>query len=151
MGEQRVQSTESVEGIEPVKLGDFIGGFHDLLAKETVEKSADLNIEAIAGTNPKLPLRPLPCFSPKPPPLSKASKTLELIVVGLSHTPFTRSFIRNCKIPAVASSLNQQSPLPALHQGLANPSANGLCSLVHPWGTFRTGVNCLSGHRINSN
>jgi hypothetical protein len=98
MGRQPVQSTESVEGIESVKLGDFIGGFHDLFAKETVEKSTDLNIEAIAGTNPKLPPLPLPCFALKPPPLSKAPETLELQAVGLSHTPATRSFIRNCKI-----------------------------------------------------
>lgn len=74
MGRQPVQLTESVEGIESVKLGDFSGGFHDLFAKETVEKSTDLNLEAIGGTNPKLPPRPLPCSAPKPAPLSKARK-----------------------------------------------------------------------------
>lgn len=101
----------------PVKLGDFTRCFHDLFTKEMIEKSADLNAEAIAGTNAKLPSPPLPCFAPKPLPLSKAPETLELQAEGLSRTPATRRFIRDCKFPAVTRSLNQQSPLPTLHRG----------------------------------
>ena len=135
-----------------VKLGDFTGGFHDLFTKETVEKSADLNTEAIAGTNPKLPPRPLPCFAPKPLPLSKAPETLELQAVGLNHTPATRSFIHDCKISRCRSLTEPAIATSCTTSGLAPPSATGLCSLVITRGLLSAQeLIVYQGHRITSN